>query len=104
MNELPAPNSPSLILCIYVVRKSAHAWRNSNIDIFDIDNVTCMNKCELHVFSSHNPKFYGPSASSVAAPHLWNSLPLSLRTINEYPPFKSQLKTYLFRDFLSNQV
>ena len=33
---------------------------------------------------------------SIAAPLAWNSLPLDLRTANSLPPFKNNLKTFLF--------
>jgi len=34
---------------------------------------------------------------SVAAPLVWNSLPLDLRTANSLPVFKNNLTTFLFR-------
>ena len=34
---------------------------------------------------------------SVAAPLVWNSLPLDLRTANSLPVFNNNLKTFLFR-------
>ena len=40
---------------------------------------------------------YGQRAFSVAAPRLWNALPLPLRSISSPTTFKSNLKTYLFR-------
>ena len=39
----------------------------------------------------------GKHRFSVAAPLLWNSLPLDLRTANSLPAFKNNLKTFLFR-------
>jgi len=42
-------------------------------------------------------KSYGLRSISVAAPHLWNNLPTSLRTIDCLATFKSELKTYLFK-------
>ena len=41
---------------------------------------------------------YGDRAFSIAAPKLWNSLPLYLRNCSSLPVFKSELKTYLFKD------
>ena len=50
----------------------------------------------------HEPRYgmehYGRRAFSVAAPRLWNSLPPTLRSIHSLTTFKSQLKTYLFRN------
>ena len=42
-------------------------------------------------------KMYGDRAFSVAAPRLWNSLPVPLRLEKNYDAFKKKLKTYLFR-------
>ena len=39
----------------------------------------------------------GKRRFSVAAPLVWNSLPLDLRTANSLPVFKNNLKTFLFR-------
>ena len=38
----------------------------------------------------------GDRAFPVAAPHAWNSLPPSLRTVSSLVPFRHQLKTFLF--------
>ena len=46
-------------------------------------------------------KFGGDRAFSVCAPRLWNSLPSSLRSDITIKVFKKQLKTYLFKEFLS---
>ena len=35
-------------------------------------------------------------AFSLVGPRLWNDLPLSLRSVSNYPQFKNQLKTFLF--------
>ena len=42
-------------------------------------------------------KTLGDSASMVAAPRLWNSLPKELRTITNVNSLKAHIKTYLFR-------
>ena len=44
-----------------------------------------------------NLKSYGERAFSVAAPKLWNQLPLDLRRCESLHGFKSQLKTFLFK-------
>ena len=56
--------------------------------------------------ASHNllkkPRYklqsFGARAFSVAAPTLWNSLPLELRNVDSINVFKSKLKTLLFRE------
>ena len=39
----------------------------------------------------------GERAFQVAALHLWNELPLQLRTIRSAETFKNSIKTFLFR-------
>ena len=40
---------------------------------------------------------FGDRSFSVAAPTLWNALPVSLRSMKCISTFKSNLKTYLFK-------
>ena len=42
-------------------------------------------------------KSYGDRAFSVAAPKLWNEIPLDIKLSRSVDVFKSRLKTYLFR-------
>ena len=42
-------------------------------------------------------KSFGDRSFSVAAPTLWNALPVSLRMMTCISTFKSSLKTYLFK-------
>ena len=42
-------------------------------------------------------KTYGERAIAVAAPRLWNSIPLELRSSSSIDMFKPHLKTYLFK-------
>ena len=42
-------------------------------------------------------KTYGERAFAVAAPRLWNSIPLELRSSSSIDIFKQHLKTYLFK-------
>jgi hypothetical protein len=60
---------------------------------------------QLRSCNSHNlivPKYklknYGRRAISVAAPLLWNSLPVYLKSISTLSAFKSNLKTFLFKE------
>ena len=46
-----------------------------------------------------NSKTYGDRAFSVAAPRLWNALPLSIRSIKSFDILKSNLKTFLFKKY-----
>ena len=49
------------------------------------------------VIEPHFLKTYGLRAFSVAAPRLWNELPIHIRSIDNINIFKSKLKTYLFK-------
>ena len=42
---------------------------------------------------------YGDRPFSIVAPHLWNNLPLDIRTSKSVSAFKTKLKTYLFTKF-----
>ena len=39
----------------------------------------------------------GEHAFQAAVPHLWNKLPLQLRTIRSIETFKNPVKTFLFK-------
>ena len=41
----------------------------------------------------------GECAFQAAALHLWNELPLQLRTIESVETFKNSIKTFLFKQF-----
>ena len=45
----------------------------------------------------YNLKTHGLRSFSVAAPQLWNCLPIDKRLCDSFSVFKSKLKTYLFR-------
>ena len=60
--------------------------------------VTCKSsRMEPVVHSNYNLESYGKQAFSVAAPRLWNSLPMELKTSTLIDIFKKKLKTYLFK-------
>ena len=44
---------------------------------------------------------YGDRAFSIAAPKLWNSLPVTFKDIASLDIFKTKVKTYLFQDAYS---
>ena len=48
---------------------------------------------------NYNLKSYGSRAFAVAAPVLWNTLPVNIRSCDTLQTFKSNLKTYLFKRF-----
>jgi hypothetical protein len=50
-------------------------------------------------FKPKPSRTYGDRAFSVYAPILWNGLPPSLRNMTTFAPFKSALKTFIFRKY-----
>ena len=54
------------------------------------------NQYKLHTHNCTNLTIKQQSAFSISAPKLWNSLPISLRSLSSTPSFKHKLKTYLF--------
>ena len=50
---------------------------------------------------SYNLKTYGKRAFSNAAPELWNSLPVHIRSYTDITLFKRDLKTFLFKNAYS---
>ena len=59
-------------------------------------NLRSDSKCLLKT-PNYNLESYGKRAFSVAAPRLWNSLPMELKTSTLIDIFKKKLKTYLFK-------
>ena len=59
-------------------------------------NLRSGSKCLLET-PNYNLASYGKRAFSVAAPRLWNSLPMELKTSTSIDIFKKKLKTYLFK-------
>ena len=59
-------------------------------------NLQSGSKCLLET-PNYNLESYGKRAFSVAAPSLWNSLPMELKTSTSIDIFKKKLKTYLFK-------
>ena len=45
-----------------------------------------------------NTQYYGKRAFSIAAPTLWNNLPLHIRSITSLAAFQTAVKTHLFND------
>jgi hypothetical protein len=46
---------------------------------------------------------FGRRSFAYAAPHEWNNLPVSLKTMTSFPTFKQQLKSLLFKQYYCNQ-
>ena len=61
------------------------------------DSLRSNNKREVSRWKANN-KYSGQRAFTFAAHHEWNSLPVKLRKCTSYNTFKSDLKTFLFKD------
>ena len=61
----------------------------------DRGNMRSSNKFLLKLPDSNHPTM-GDRSFAVAAPTLWNDLPLEIRSCDTFETFKSKLKTYLF--------
>ena len=76
-----APKYLQELVCRYeptrILRSSADKWRLTE--------------------QPYKLKTYGHRAFSVAAPKLWNTLPVDIRSITDINTFKSKLKTHLFK-------
>ena len=82
-------SAPAFLLELITIQSSAYRTRSST-------------EVRLAPFSfrehgKKTTKKYGDRAFQVAAPQLWNRLPSSIRCIEKYEPFKTQVKTHLFR-------
>ena len=79
--------APSYISELISDHASSRTLRSSSLKLLDV------------------PKFrlktYGGRAFAVAAPTVWNKLPLEIRTCSSVITFKSKLKTWLFKEFLN---
>ena len=60
----------------------------------------CLRSGQQHLLRvpSTRLKTFGDRAFSYFAPHLWNKLPMHLRTITSLEIFKHELKSYLFAE------
>lgn len=75
--------APLYLSDILILHRPSRALRSSSQMVLDVPR--------------SRYKQWGDRSFAVAAPKLWNSLPLSLRSVSDLPLFKSRLKTHLFR-------
>ena len=86
-----------ILMTFKILHNLAPEYLNDLISIYKpARNLRSSSSLQLST-NSYNLKSYGSRCFSVSAPHLWNSLPVSLRNIHQLDTFKSALKTYLFR-------
>ena len=64
----------------------------------DDDDPFSSTEAHLLAVPSTRTKTYGDRAFAAAAPKLWNKLPDGLRAFTEINAFKSELKTFLFKN------
>jgi len=61
-----------------------------------IDSTGNLTNDRVYIFSGVNDTVVVPGYDFVAAPRLWNSLPLNCRNAPSVNTFKTRLKTFLF--------
>ena len=62
----------------------------------------CLRSCDRYLLCVPPKRHsWGDRAYSKAAPLLWNTLPLDIKSTPSLTPFKSMLKTYLFKKAFS---
>lgn len=76
--------APKYISDLVVIKSSTHNLRSADSLLLSVPHIK-------------TKKTLGDRAFTIAAPKLWNSLPVELRQINSIFAFKRQLKTYLFQ-------
>ncbi len=78
-----APEYICYLLCFRETRQS----RSASLNLLYVPKTKCVT--------------FGDRAFSVYAPRLWNTLPLSIRVVENVDAFKSEIKTYLFRKYFN---
>lgn len=81
--------APVYLTELLTVREPGRALRSSNQLLLEVPR--------------SKYKHWGDQAFSIAAPRLWNKLPVEMRLISDLGLFKSRLKTYLFRMAFNTQ-
>ena len=85
------------VLCHKVILNKAPSYLSSMISFYKpTRNLRSSGKLLLNA-PVMKTKMYGEKSFTYAAPHIWNSLPLSIRQIEDEKKFKSALKTHLFK-------
>ena len=76
--------APKYISDLVVIKSSTYNLRSADSLFLSVPHI-------------NTKRTLGDRAFTIAAPKLWNSLPVELRQINSIFPFKRQLKSYLFQ-------
>ncbi len=75
------------------INKNVPSWLFSLPLIRETHSVNTRQQHQLHVPKTNN--FTAERSILVAAPKLWNSLPLNIKSLSSLPAFKKGLKNYL---------
>ncbi len=90
-----------LLLVFKCLNGLAPEYLSDLLSIHNPVNLRSSNQRQLNVPRARL-KLRGDRAFSIAAPKLWNSLPVYIRTASTVHDFKGKLKTYLFSLALAN--
>ena len=84
------------VLCYKAYRQEQPPYLSSSLQSYAPSRSLRSSSAELLHVPKHKTVL-GSRRFSVAAPRIWNNLPLSARTVNNFANFKTVLKTHLFR-------
>ncbi len=76
--------APSYLSCLLSHHQSQRSLRSDNLHLLSIPH--------------YNFTSFGDKSFCVHAPRLWNKLPLNIKLSPSFDSFRSQLKTFLFRE------
>ena len=85
------------VLCHKVLQGKAPSYLSSMITRYKPSRNLRSSSRDSLIVPRVKTKTYGERSFSYVAPHIWNSLPLPIRQIEDLMEFKSELKTHLFR-------
>ena len=88
-----------LLLCYKIINNIAPSYLTDLLTPLELPHdLRSISNGKLKVPRSRTVS-YGDRAFSVAAPQLWNELPLDIRNASSLSLFKTKLKTHLFEEF-----
>ena len=86
----------SLALSYWMCSSRTVMFKNPRNEIITVESTFIRKICRMNEGARWT---LGERAFQAAAPHLWNGLPLQLRTIKSVETFKNSIKTFLFKQF-----
>ena len=89
-----------LSLCYKSLNNSAPIYLSNSLHLYTPSRHLRSASDPLRLQTPHTKlSTFGPRSFSAYGPHIWNTLPLSLRLKPSLSSFQSALKTYLYQNF-----